>query len=78
MLNVDNLLISGGDNLSVDKMWITGWGVLITLYDNMSPPPPLAWGIGPPPPWYPPLYMSKCQIWGDNPPHHAKIIFGKK
>ena len=52
-LSVDNLLISvvimlisWGDNLSVDKMWITGWGVWITLYDNMSPPPLLAW---PPP-----------------------------
>ena len=66
------------DNLSVDKMWITGRGVLITLYDNMSPPPPLVWGIGPPTPWYPPLYMSFCQIWGDNPLHNTKIIFGKK
>jgi len=68
----------GGDNLSVDKMWITGRGVLITLYDNMSPPPLLAWGIGPPPLPYPPLYMSFCQIWGDNPLYNAKIIFGKK
>ena len=62
-LSVDNLLISvvimlisWGDNLSVDKMWITGWGVWITLYDNMSPPPLLVWAsplghiVGIPPP----------------------------
>ena len=71
-LSVDNLLISvvimlisWGDNLSVDKMWITGWGVWITLYDNMSPPPLLAWGYRPPsPPVSPLIYVILSDMGG--------------
>ena len=72
------------DNLSVDTMlitwgyvWISGRGVLITSYDNMSPSSPLAWGMGPPPLPYPPLLYVIVSVWGDNPLYNDFKIFGK-
>jgi hypothetical protein len=59
-------------------MWITGRGVLITLYDNMSPPYPFGMGYRPPLlPSYPPTIIGIGSKGGIIPYITLKIIFGK-
>jgi len=57
-----------------------GWGYNVNKSPLSKGPlhPPMAWGYTPPPPPYPPLYMTKCPKRGGQYLMLRKKIFWKK